>query len=340
MNVSLTKYRQQLMGIAAIGVLLVHSTQIIALPTFLSKIFSYGGIGVYIFVFLSAIGLYMSLSRRGGIYSKKEFYKRRFTRALLPYLLIAVTWYGVKYLIFDHNIGAFFYETSLLSFWLEHRGAWYIAMLVPVYLIFPWFYDWIENSCSQSNYTRRMKIIAVGVVSSIVTFTISILDSQLYNHLSQIFSSVIVYMVGYYCAGKVMAGKYNGCFISVICLAFYIVKAITPLKNYNFVNSISWSLLAIPIITVSAWLLSKIKLRFIDAVLGFFGKYSLEMYLWNIFLIQATRYFGVIGWLEKHGDTSGYVAYGLVVADGIILSIVYRKLSDAIVQKMNMKKAN
>ena len=118
---------------------------------------------------------------------------------------------------------------------------------------------------------------------------------------------------------------------------FYIVKAITPLKNFNFVSSISWSLLAIPIITVSAWFLSKIKSQFIDAILGFFGKYSLEMYLWNIFLIQAIRYFGVIDWLEKYGDSSGYVAYGLVVVVGIILSIVYGKLSGAIVQKMKLK---
>lgn len=49
------------------------------------------------------------------------------------------------------------------------------------------------------------------------------------------------------------------------------------------------------------------------------------------------RYFGVINWLEKHGDSSGYVAYGLVVVGGIILSIVYGKLSGAIVQKINLK---
>lgn len=52
-DLSINKYRKQLMGIAAIGVLLVHSRNIIVLPKSVSELFSYGGIGVYIFVFLS-----------------------------------------------------------------------------------------------------------------------------------------------------------------------------------------------------------------------------------------------------------------------------------------------
>ena len=196
-------------------------------------------------------------------------------------------------------------------------------MLVPIYLIFPCFFDWVENGNVQNKLPRNFKIVAVGVVASIATFILSILNPQVYSHLSQVFSSVIVYVIGYYVADKVMAGKYNGYLFSIICVAFYVVRVATPLDAFQFFNTISWSLLAIPIITVSAWFLSTIKSRFINAILGFFGKYSLEMYLWNIFLIQAIRYFGVIDWLEKHGDSSGYVAYGLVVVGGIILSIVY-----------------
>lgn len=75
----INQYRNQLMGIAAIGVLCVHSNSIVNLPSYLNSLFGYGGIGVYIFVFLSSIGLYCSLKSRGG-YKKSEFYKRRFQR--------------------------------------------------------------------------------------------------------------------------------------------------------------------------------------------------------------------------------------------------------------------
>ena len=204
-----------------------------------------------------------------------------------------------------------------------------------MYAVFPWFYDWVENSHSQIKLTRSVKIVVVGVVASAVAFTISVLDPQLYNHLSQVFSSIIVYVIGYCCAKKVVDDKYNGCLISIIFVVFYIVKGVTPLKNFDFINSISWSLLAIPIITVSTWFLSKIKSKPVNDIFGFFGKYSLEMYLWNIYLIQIIKYFGIIEWLEKHGDSSGYMAYGIVVGGGIILSIFYGKLSDIVVEKMS-----
>lgn len=67
----INQYRNQLMGIAAIGVLCVHSNDIINLSSYLKSLFGYGGIGVYIFVFLSSIGLYNSLKSWGG-YKKQE----------------------------------------------------------------------------------------------------------------------------------------------------------------------------------------------------------------------------------------------------------------------------
>lgn len=60
-------YRKQLMGIAALGVLFVHSMDIIDCPDLFLSLFGYGGIGVYIFVFLSSIGLYNSLKSHGGV---------------------------------------------------------------------------------------------------------------------------------------------------------------------------------------------------------------------------------------------------------------------------------
>lgn len=89
-NEQIRRYRTQVMGIAAIGVLLVHSNSTVEWHPMLRKLFGFGGTGVYIFVFLSATGLYHSLIIRGGKYSKIEFYKRRFIR-LIPYWLIAAT---------------------------------------------------------------------------------------------------------------------------------------------------------------------------------------------------------------------------------------------------------
>lgn len=113
----------------------------------------------------------------GGTRNKKdEFYKRRFQRVIAPYLLIAATWYGIKYLLIQQNPTGFFYELSTLSFWIDHQGAWYVAMLVPVYLIFPLFYNWVEDGNRQNKLIGNFKIAAVGVIVSIATFILSILN--------------------------------------------------------------------------------------------------------------------------------------------------------------------
>ena len=63
---NLTEYRAELMGIAAIGVLLTHSGSFVNWNGIMKHIVIYGGLGVYFFMFLSAIGLFYSISSRGG----------------------------------------------------------------------------------------------------------------------------------------------------------------------------------------------------------------------------------------------------------------------------------
>lgn len=58
--------RTQIMGIASLGIILVHSIDIVAWSPNLKKLFGFGGTGVYVFVFLSAIGLFHSLKSGGG----------------------------------------------------------------------------------------------------------------------------------------------------------------------------------------------------------------------------------------------------------------------------------
>lgn len=62
----ISEKRTQIMGIASLGIILVHSIDIVTWSPNLEKLFGFGGTGVYVFVFLSAIGLFHSLKSRGG----------------------------------------------------------------------------------------------------------------------------------------------------------------------------------------------------------------------------------------------------------------------------------
>ena len=150
---NLLEYRSEIMGLAVLGILAVHSISVIHYPKELEKLFSMGGMGVSIFAFLSGMGLYYSMESRPGI-SRRDFYKRRFIRVFLPYLLIAGSWYFIRDILVEGSILSFCYELSTLSFWLEHHGAWYVAMLIPVYLVFPIYYDYVEKSCIKNSIVK------------------------------------------------------------------------------------------------------------------------------------------------------------------------------------------
>ncbi len=324
----INKYRQQIMGIAAIGVVLVHSNGMVPWPSIISFFCGCGGIGVYIFVFLSATGLYLSLSKREEKNRKTHFYMCRFAKVLLPYLCIAVTWYGVKYLIIERKFICFLWETSLLSYWFEHKGAWFVAMLIPVYLIYPWFYDWVEKG------NRNRKILVCFLILVTISFVLDFKFPEFYHHISQVLCSYIVYLIGYFEAEKVLKNEFRGMKLSILCAAFFIVRTITPLRKIAFISDITWAMFGITILIVVAWILDKINCKQINIFLGFFGKYSLEMYLWNIFMIQIIQYFRIIDLLKPFGKLSGYAAYGIVVCCGIILSVVYGKLTGILSKRL------
>lgn len=327
-DIKIIKYRTQIMGVAALGVILVHSIGIVNWTPLLNKVLGFGGTGVYVFVFLSAFGLYNSLKIREG-HHKAEFYKRRFARLIIPYVLIAGTWYGIYDLLIQGRPLLFFFDLSTLSFWAEHKGAWYVAMLIPVYIIFPYFYDWSEKK------HRKIKVLGSLWGIMMFSFVCSLFLPDLYDHLSQVFSSIIIYLIGYYYAGRSTKSNRDGIVLSIFCLVLFTIKAGSPAKNLTFISNLTWGMLGIPITFSIAWVLYTFRCRWLDSIMGFFGKYSLEMYLWNIFLIQALKSFNVIEALKAQGDIYGYISYSIIIVGGILLSVLYGKLSAFIAKKVN-----
>lgn len=174
----ITKYRNELFGIATLMIVLCHSVSIVPFPNSLSNIINYGTMGVNIFLFLSGIGLYYSLKNNGNIF---EFYKKRFTRVIIPYLFIGGLWYGIKYLICGKgDIAQFLYELSTLSFWIEHKGAWFVAAIIPFYLFYPLLFKWLENG------RRILKTSILIFVILLFAFYLSKINLGLYIHLSQV----------------------------------------------------------------------------------------------------------------------------------------------------------
>lgn len=143
-----SKYRTPIMGVAILGVMLEHwyglskvilpSAFHLMLQLFTSLVFTQG------FLFLSGFGLFYSLRKNPSI---KDFYKRRFLRLLLPYIIITTPFFIFQTIVEHNSIFVFLGRVSTISYWFEGNfcGMWYIATSCFLYLIFPIIYKLIFN---------------------------------------------------------------------------------------------------------------------------------------------------------------------------------------------------
>ena len=159
----LSNYRTQLMGIAASMIVIGHANAYqVLMPSFLSSICSQSALGVDIFLFLSGLGLYYSLSKN-NLKKKSDyfpFYKKRFFRIFVPYFIIYIPYCLIFILLSLYSIGDSLLCLSTLEFWLFHRGAWFISLIIILYLFVPFLYKGFS--------TQYKWLIAVGIITVLV----------------------------------------------------------------------------------------------------------------------------------------------------------------------------
>ena len=102
--------RTPLMGLAALLIYFAHAYSFVELPSPLSTLFSFGNIGVDIFLLVGGFGIYYSLVNTA---SKSSFYWKRLIKVGLPFLLISIPYF----FIFDFFVHKciFLFITNLLE---------------------------------------------------------------------------------------------------------------------------------------------------------------------------------------------------------------------------------
>jgi len=86
---NLSQYRTPLMGMSIIMILLCHARMDGAqLPDVVLSILSLGNWGVDIFLLVSGIGMYYSISKKGNNINWEGWILSRLKRVLIPYLIL------------------------------------------------------------------------------------------------------------------------------------------------------------------------------------------------------------------------------------------------------------
>lgn len=132
-----SRYRSELMGFAMAWVLLFHAFYLEFETPWLRDLRDLGFFGVDIFLFLSALGLSLSLSRRKQSYG--AYLRRRLVRILPTYWLVTGLYGLALRLAGEASLRSVAWTMSTLFYWLQKPNYfnWYIPGLLAFYLLEP-----------------------------------------------------------------------------------------------------------------------------------------------------------------------------------------------------------
>lgn len=281
----ISKYRQELMGLSALWILIFHEWQLIfanipilcGIEHFIKRI---GYSGVDIFFMLSGIGLTYSIKKSGLI----SFYNKRLKRLIFPFILMAlvnVIFKNWNFIEFIKNIfGINFYLKNIYSF------LWFVPAIFTLYLIFPPYYKLFEKSKNKVVFT----LIIIAIWFGLSNLLSGILRSDLYGFINRIPIFIIGVLIGWLNQNS----KYKFKKIDwIIIFTMFILglvtlyltnykdlKLLVPLSNCflpTLLVAISLSLILSKILFISEQKKLKLSLG-IRKILLFYGTISLEIY--------------------------------------------------------------
>ena len=266
------------MGISALWVVLCHARQHSNFPFIIHTLLGLGNTCVDIFLIVGGMGMYYSLnsSKKGN--GLAEWYKKRFIRVIVPYLIAAIPFYIWFCIYNNYGVGRFFYHLSGLSFWGEHEGMWYVDLLIPLYLVTP-LIGKIIDSAKHRIIPTAIIMCAALVISAlpISNFVNSFGAEAVISNVQSVLCRVAGYVFGYFCGAYVREKKHISCLIIPASLVVFLLFQKLPYINRVFNG---W-ILAVFLMLVLCVGIKIIKNTKIMPVLKWLGDRSLEMYLAN-----------------------------------------------------------
>lgn len=276
---SLFNYRQQLMGLSMIAVFSAHISYFGAISNSFFNIVSSFGFTEG-FLFLSGFGIYNSIDNDNNIFS---FFKKRLVRLYIPYFLISTPFLLWLTWLSHGSVSLFLARLLSISFFFEgnYYAMWYISVTMLLYSISPCLYKMIKVSNIASIFLLIITTICINLILSKIS------DFHSFKYIVQI----PVYIIGMIGAKARIVGNRSTRFVA--CLAF-VLNTICCLfiDTYIFQHHNNYALpinlIILFFFSLNMFWMSKL-FSCLNYILGFVGKYSLELYLIHMLLFYSIK---------------------------------------------------
>ena len=308
------------MGVAAMLIIVCHAyANGVGMSVPMQKITGLGGCGVDMFLFLSGMGLTCSLTGRNAIRVTEtnicQWYKKRYCRILTPYLIFAVPVYAIIADINNQCISKYLFNISTISYWLDGWGLWFVAMLLPLYLVAPFV---ISLLTSDKGYLWLGVLMVMSILFALVHFP----NDSVMSHVQFCANRLPGFFIGVYMWRAICKGGklslWSG--VGAPLLAYIVLYVVN--HSFGLCFSLFW-LMTLPLLIISSLLVSKI--RWLRYVSRFMGNISLESYCTNVFVPSL-----LMSIFNVRSSMFGYIAS---VCACILLSVIINRFADCLNHK-------
>lgn len=332
-----SKYRDELFGIAILTVMFFHfgmlhvdfyeGSQTLSYAVIKWCRYVIANVGVDMFVFLSGMGLYYSFSKNGDI---GAFYKRRFMRILIPYIIAGGLHRVVTDMVYTHlSFKQMLLNFSFVTFFTEGiNNFWFIFFIGTMYLIFPIIYKLVYNE----KYGRLWFIVllALSIAGPIVLY---VQNHDLYKNIGIAITRVPIFIVGTYAGRPIKECRHIPHIAALAIIAIGIVCKYysLPLSQAGYQARYMTSFFGLSMLFICTYVLRALsKAEILRRILRFFGRYSLEFYLLHIML------WGILGGQGMQLHRMSH--YGIMILIAAALAPLLSKITSLITRLLGGRK--
>ena len=282
-----SKFRQELMGIAILGVCLLHAFGWAGIgDSAISKVVSPFARIAFTdgFLFLSGFGLYYSFSKNGDL---RQFYLKRVNRVLLPYMIMGLPFFLLSLITDNISLSTFLLKLTSLYFWFwGNDGMWYISMSVALYFLFPIVYRFLF--IKQKELVILAKTLLVIITCIAVSFVLYALAPHYFSMVQIGITKAPMFFIGmlvgcYSWLGRSMSWKHIVGGAILLSLTILFKKQSDVFIPYY---EMAYRLLMMPLVCLA---LEYFKTKHLKVVLQWLGRYSLEIYVLQMLIIGVAQ---------------------------------------------------
>lgn len=270
--------------------------------------------------------MYYSIEANSGKNDLKSWYMKRFNRIIIPYSIIMIPYYCLRCVLNKYGVMKFFYYFSTLGYWCEHDGIWYVAMMIPLYIVTPLITRTLDRA--RHRYVPT-SVIIIAISICYVVLENSFVSSDITYNISFVLKRAPLYFAGL-CIGKYVMQKRHISWMWIAMLAIVqFVLYFTPLRSYLY----TYGILAIVLSLCICNGFQLIKCGIAKRALSSIGGVSLESYILNVVLIDLASLINR-NMSDIKMNYGNYLSYGLVMVFGVISAYYVRFITCRITERI------